>query len=130
MALPVEVISERMAGYLHTDSEKIGMVAEGRAMLALYEGSGYVYRDFRLMRRIALAESSLSHYNRNGTVKRGYENPDDIGLFQINQAVWGEEARRLGYDIYEPMGNVLMAMYIRSVQGLSAWSASRNRWQI
>ncbi len=37
---------------------------------------------------------------------------DTAGLMQINQAIWGDEARRLGYDLNTPDGQIGMAGYL------------------
>lgn len=81
--------------------------------------------DAREMINIAQAESGFNHFDGNGNVLRGVENPDDIGVMQINQVFWGEKARELGYNINDLNGNLQMALYIRKEKGPSAWTTHK-----
>ena len=70
---------------------------------------------------VIACESGFRQYNDDGSVLRSKTN--DIGIAQIHINVWEEKAKELGYDIYTPMGNILMAKYIKQVQGIKAWMA-------
>jgi hypothetical protein len=78
---------------------------------------------------VAKCESNSSHYDANGNVLHGRVDWDDIGKYQINQRYWGDEAYRLGHDIYTPAGNAAMALEIYNRQGLQPWSSSQWCWE-
>ena len=64
-------------------------------------------------------ESGFRQYDETGRVLRSHT--FDVGIAQINVDTWEDEARRLGHDIYTPLGNLEMARYILKVQGPDAW---------
>ena len=68
-------------------------------------------------------------FGDNGQVLRGYPNPLDVGACQENLTTWDAKAKVLGYDIYTLSGNIRMANYIYSVQGLAAWKNSEGCWK-
>ena len=78
--------------------------------------------------RIAECESNNEHFNEDGTVLRGIENPQDIGRWQINLDAWGDRAKELGYDIFDEKGNALMALYIFYEEGIHHWRYSKSCW--
>lgn len=59
--------------------------------------------------------------NKNGSV--------DIGKFAINNAAWGAEAVRLGYNIYTEQGNHDMAVWIAKNAGVKQWYSSEAKWK-
>lgn len=59
--------------------------------------------------------------NKNGTT--------DVGMYQINNDVWGKKATELGYNIFTEEGNRAMAMWIYKNKGTGDWSASAKCWQ-
>jgi hypothetical protein len=67
-------------------------------------------------------------FNSDGSVLRGYVNPQDIGMCQINEHYWLDKSIELGLDIYTEEGNVRMANYILSTQGIGAWIWSKPCW--
>jgi hypothetical protein len=81
-----------------------------------------------VMHRIAQCESRGQHWTKDGTVLQGKQDPHDIGLFQINTAVWGKKAQELGYDIRTPEGNVHMARYLFENYGSVPWQRSAACW--
>lgn len=81
-----------------------------------------------IMQKIAWCESRDRQYNPDGTVFRGKINPNDIGKFQINSVVWGETAKKLGYNIYTLKGNTEMAEYIFYHFGAKQWYCSSGCW--
>jgi hypothetical protein len=80
------------------------------------------------MQRIAKCESGARQYAQDGSVLRGYPNPDDIGYFQINKKAHLEESKRLKMDIYSLKGNIEFAMYLYKNQGLEPWKYSKQCW--
>lgn len=80
------------------------------------------------MLEVARCESGVRQYDSNGNVIRGNDNPNDVGLFQINEDYWLEEAQKQGINIYTLEGNIEMAKVILSQQGISAWNWSKHCW--
>jgi hypothetical protein len=81
-----------------------------------------------ILRKIARCESQNTHYDRQGHVLRGRANPHDVGKYQINTAVWGSVAARLGYDLYDEQGNEQMALYLLHHYGSLPWQQSATCW--
>lgn len=81
-----------------------------------------------IFEHIAKCESGGRQFNPDGSVLRGVHHPPDIGKFQINSAVWGDLALKLGHDIFTEEGNEAMAYVIYKRQGLQAWQASQHCW--
>ena len=80
------------------------------------------------LQAICTCESGWKHYDENGKVLRGRINPDDIGICQINQNYWGDDAERLGLDIFTEEGNKKMAEWIYEKYGDNPWNWSRACW--
>lgn len=81
-----------------------------------------------IFEHIAYCESGNTQWDSNGNVIRGVVNPMDIGKYQINTAVWGDEAYKLGYDVYTEDGNEAMALELYRRQGTDPWHASEWCW--
>lgn len=77
---------------------------------------------------IAMCESSLRHYGDNGLALRGLRNPDDIGIFQINEKYHLEKSQELGFDIKTPEGNINYAMWLMKNEGIKHWNYSKPCW--
>ena len=81
-----------------------------------------------MLMKICKAESGLRQFNKDGSVLRGRVNPSDVGFCQINEPIWNDTARKLGYDIYTEQGNKDMAMYIYLNFGSDPWNSSKTGW--
>ena len=81
-----------------------------------------------VLHRIAQCESRGQHFTQEGKVVRGTQHPADLGLFQINTAVWGKQAQELGYDLHTPEGNTRMARYLFANHGSVPWQSSAACW--
>jgi hypothetical protein len=81
-----------------------------------------------VLRKIAICESNDRHFKENGEVLTGKYDPRDIGRFQINKALWEDEAKKLGYDIYTEEGNEAFAVYLFEKQGTRPWFKSKYCW--
>lgn len=77
---------------------------------------------------IAKCESEHRQFNEDGRVLRGRENPQDVGLFQINEFYHLEDSKKLGFDIYTAKGNVEYAMHIMKRDGVRHWTYSKPCW--
>lgn len=94
-----------------------------------------IWADYALLRRACSCESTGSptglprEYNANGGLLRGYPNPLDVGACQIHLPTWSAQAKKMGLHIETSLvDNIAMAKYIFSVQGMSAWKASKSCW--
>jgi len=81
-----------------------------------------------ILHKIAACESRNTHYDRHGRVLRGTRNPQDVGKYQINTAVWGTVAAQQGYDLYDEQGNEQMARYLLAHYGSVPWRPSAACW--
>ncbi len=86
------------------------------------------FEDMPLLVKICNAESGGKQFLTNGHIVRGKVEPSDLGFCQINETIWNDKARELGYDIYTEQGNKDMAIWIYLRQGSQPWSASRSMW--
>ena len=68
---------------------------------------------------VAWCESNLRQYNANGAVLRGRENPNDIGVFQINYWIHRKEIEKQALDVTKVEDNVKFAAFL--------WQ--RNEWR-
>jgi hypothetical protein len=96
--------------------------------------AGQIWAGFALLKHIASCESwgdpnkEPREFNASGTVLRGYPNPNDIGLAQINIPTWGTTAKALGFDLYTYQGNLDMAKWIFDHYGSGPWKYSKGCW--
>ena len=82
-----------------------------------------------ILDRIAWCESKGKHYDEHAEVLRGNVNPYDIGKYQINIRYWGNEAQKLGYDIFSEEGNEDMAIAMYEKYGTKPWYWSKKCWE-
>lgn len=85
------------------------------------------FADIPMLVRVAECESHFRQYDENGEVFRGMV-PQDVGVMQINERYWGENAEKLGIDLYTTQGNMQYARYLYEKQGLRPWKASSACW--
>ena len=76
---------------------------------------------------VALCESGADQHKDNGKLIRSHTN--DIGIMQINLKVHFKQATELGFDVYNPNGNMAYGLYLYRKSGLAPWSASRACWK-
>lgn len=78
---------------------------------------------------ICTCESGLQHYDtKTGQVLKGKENPLDTGICQINLKYHGEQAEKLGLNLFEEEGNINYANWLYSKEGTEPWKYSRSCW--
>lgn len=74
-----------------------------------------------------------THYEEDGvTVLLGRENPNDIGMCQINSEPRNGHvvaAEAMGMNIWEEQGNIRYANWLYEQQGLQPWNWSRPCWE-
>ena len=82
------------------------------------------------MERIAKCESGNNQFDSTGQVQLNANTNKsvDIGVFQINNKVWGKKATELGYDLMVEKDNRAMAEYIYETRGTEPWGASSKCW--
>ncbi len=78
--------------------------------------------------KIASCESGLTQFNSDGSVFRGRQNPQDVGIFQINEYYHLKRSQELGLNIYTREGNIEFAMILLSTTGTSPWNWSKACW--
>ena len=83
-----------------------------------------------VMERIAKCESGNDQFDSTGQVQLNANTNKtvDIGVFQINNKVWGKKATELGYNLMVEQDNRAMAQYIYESRGTEPWSASSKCW--
>ncbi len=87
------------------------------------------FADIPIMIQVARCESGFEQFNpTTGDIFRGWMNPKDLGVMQINEGYHGTEAKRLGLDLYTLEGNMAYARSLYNAQGTQPWSASRYCW--
>jgi hypothetical protein len=95
---------------------------------------GQIWAGYALLKHIASCESwgdpnkDPREFLPDGTVLRGYPNPNDVGLAQINVPTWGAIAAELGFDLYTYDGNLAMAKWIYDHYGSAPWKYSEGCW--
>ncbi|MES2224156.1 MAG: hypothetical protein V4469_04465 [Patescibacteria group bacterium] len=76
-------------------------------------------------------KNTPSHqFNKDGSVVRGKVTPSDIGYCQINEPIWNDTARGLGYDIFTEEGNKAMALWLFMNYGDQPWYLSEVNWSV
>lgn len=81
-----------------------------------------------LANKIAFCESTMRQFDKDGKVIRGVKNPDDVGLFQINESYHEKASEEMGYDIHTTEGNIDYALWLIKNEGVRHWKASRGCW--
>ncbi|MFA5050989.1 MAG: hypothetical protein WC499_02640 [Patescibacteria group bacterium] len=79
--------------------------------------------------RILECESSNRHFGTDGQVLININTNKtiDIGKYQIN-TIWGKEATRLGYNLYEEKDNKTFALYLFKNYGTEPWYSTKKCW--
>ena len=81
-----------------------------------------------ILLKISKCESGGKQFKENGRVIRGKVTPSDIGKFQINEVIWNDKARELGFDIFTEEGNTQFAVWLLNNYGSAPWYLSSNCW--
>ncbi|MCC6290946.1 transglycosylase SLT domain-containing protein [Candidatus Nomurabacteria bacterium] len=85
--------------------------------------------DKTLALKIAFCESTMRQFDKSsGKPLRGVHNPNDVGLFQINEDYHANRSQNMGHDIYSTEGNIDYALYLLKKEGSRPWNASRPCW--
>lgn len=81
-----------------------------------------------VMRKIAVCESGNRQFDEAGNVLHGEMHVADVGKYQINSAVWEQDAKKLGYDIFTEQGNEQFALELYRRFNTLPWESSRACW--
>lgn len=81
-----------------------------------------------VFKKIAWCESKNIQLNRDGTVHRGVQNPQDVGKYQINEGYHLQASQALGIDIYTVEGNTAYAYILYKANGTRDWNWSKWCW--
>ncbi len=88
-----------------------------------------------LAKAIAYCESTYRQYDdsrqaEDGTqvALRGVHNPQDIGIFQINETYHLSKSQELGFDIYTTAGNIDYGLWLLKNEGSKHWNWSKPCW--
>jgi hypothetical protein len=86
------------------------------------------FEETPVLAKIAMCESTLRHFGKDGKVLRGKVDSADVGLMQINERYHGDKAKSLGYDLETVHGNLDYAKYLYDREGTKPWNASKKCW--
>ena len=87
------------------------------------------FKDTPELAEIAKCESNFRQYDASGAILKGTVDPDDIGIMQINKYYNGQNAEKLGYDIYTIEGNLAYAKVLYDKFGTDPWQSSEKCWE-
>ena len=87
------------------------------------------FKDTPILAEVARCESTYRQFGTNGNVITGKVDSDDIGVMQINKFYQGDNAAKLGFDIYTIDGNLGYAQYLYGKYGTAPWSSSEKCWK-
>lgn len=77
---------------------------------------------------VASCESRFIQYDADGSVHRGFINPQDVGVMQINEKYHLSDSIKLGLDIHTLEGNLDYAKHLYNKQGTRPWEYSSKCW--
>lgn len=87
------------------------------------------FADIPELVNVARCESHFRQFDKNGRVLRGAVNRSDLGVMQINEYYHGEQAKKLGLDLYSMEGNMAYARSLYEREGLTPWNSSSKCWR-
>lgn len=80
-----------------------------------------------IMVEVARCESQYRQFHE-GAVLRGKVNPQDVGIFQINEGYHLSIATKLNLDIETSEGNIAYARHLYDQKGTAPWIWSKPCW--
>jgi len=80
-----------------------------------------IFANNPIMISIAKCESGFRQFNKDGTPLIGHGLY--VGVFQIDEDIHAEAAKKMGMDIYTLEGNLAYAKYLESLHGVKLWPA-------
>ena len=105
-------------------TEPVAHVGDTEAKVRAY------FEDEPIMIKVAYCESRFVHVNpETGEVMRGWMNPSDVGVMQINQYYHNDTAKAMNLDLLDFEDNLAYARNLYEREGTRPWNASRPCWQ-
>jgi hypothetical protein len=86
------------------------------------------FADLPILIDIANCESRFRQTDKAGNIFRGVANRYDVGVMQINELYHGDEAKKLGLNIYTLDGNMEYARHLYEREGARPWLSSSACW--
>lgn len=86
------------------------------------------FADAPIMAIISQCESHFRQFEKDGSVYRGKQNSQDVGVMQINEYYHLKTSQKLGYDIHTLEGNMAYARYLYEKEGTAPWVSSKPCW--
>jgi hypothetical protein len=86
------------------------------------------FSDIPILAEVASCESHFRQFNKDGSVLRGVQNSQDVGVMQINEKYHLKTADKLGYNLYSLEGNMAYARYLYEKEGTRPWNYSSKCW--
>ncbi len=119
-ALPKEAVPLK---HPKTASLAVAKVAMSNDTLAASIGklSNKYGIDAQMVKEIIFCESSNKPYAINKNTAIG----EDVGYFQINSYYHKAQAKKLGWDIYDPQDNLEYGFWLLNKEGTDHWLSSR-----
>lgn len=87
-----------------------------------------VFGQNSIMVKVANCESQFTQFNSDGSVHRGVQNHQDVGVMQINEHYHLAASEKLGYNIYTLAGNLAYAKLLYDQEGTTPWDWSKPCW--
>lgn len=83
-----------------------------------------------VLQRIEQCESNGSQLDRNGQVLLHWNDNHsvDVGIFAINEQIWGKMATKMGYDLTVKADNIAFAKFLYANYGTAPWLPSSRCW--
>ena len=102
-----------------------------KEMIIITEKVVEVEPDYPVLAKIAQCESGNRHFGESGQVLMvGNDNKSvDVGRYQINNAVWGKTAHKMGLDITLEKDNEEFAKWLYKNYGTEPWVWSKKCWR-
>ena len=86
------------------------------------------FSDIPIMIQIAKCESTFRQLDKDGDIRRGRVNNNDVGVMQINEIYHLDQSIEKNYDIYTLEGNAAYARDLYERQGTKPWNSSKACW--
>lgn len=86
------------------------------------------FKEVPILAEVARCESEYRQFNSDGSVLRGIQNRQDVGVMQINEKYHLSTSQKLGINIYTLEGNMAYATYLYETQGTRPWEYSSKCW--
>ncbi len=95
---------------------------------SLHEYVDEYFKDAPIMSRIAYCESRYRHLNPDGSIFRGRQVKEDIGVMQVNLTYHEATAKKMNINLYSLNGNLEYARALYEKQGTTPWDSSKPCW--